>query len=91
MDAFHKQPREIRDINFDFTPWLNLRPGVLATNYNVTLDTGLALMGSSMTDGVVKVVVGGGVDTGKYKVSVLLETNTPQKREADCYVHVREL
>jgi hypothetical protein len=91
MEAFHKQPREIRDINFHFTDWLAVRPGVTPANYTVNLTAGLTLVGSSMTDGVVKVVIGGGEDRASYKVSVLLETNTPQKREADCRVHVREL
>jgi hypothetical protein len=92
MDAFHKQPREIRDINFDFRPWLALRPGVVATNYLPTVSTGLTLVGASMPEnGLVKVVIGGGTDRASYKVSVLLETNTPQKREADCRVHIREL
>jgi len=92
MDTFHKQPREIRDINFDFRPWLALRPGVTATNYVPSVSGDLVLVGSSMVEeGVVKVVVGGGTDRCSYKVSVLLETNTPQQREADCRVHIREL
>lgn len=91
LQTFEKQPAEVKDIDFSFVDWLAARDGVSATTADTAAETGLTIVSSVLTAGVVKVIVSGGTDATKYKVTVKLNTDTPLIREADCYVKVKAL
>lgn len=91
LDTFEKQPSEVKDIDFSFVEWLAARAGVNPGAVTTTCDAGLTIVSSTLVAGVVKVIVSGGTDGVKYKVTVRLATDTPLIREADCYVKVKAL
>lgn len=90
MDKFNKQPAEVVDVDFDFTEWLAARDGVTPSAHSVTADAGITVVSDTRTDGVVKVVLGGGAHGEQYKVTVLLTAGV-LVREAECLMRVKEL
>lgn len=91
MKTFEKQPNEVVDIDFKFDAWLAARAGVSLTTFTVATDNpGLTIVSSTLTAGVVKVIVSGGANGETYKLTVVMSTNTPLVREADCKIKVKE-
>lgn len=90
MFKFSKQPAEVEDIDFDFTDWLASKPGAVYQSYTAEVEPGLTLVASGYTNGVVKVIVGGGVHGSRYKVTVRLSLDIGLVREAEAMIVVKE-
>lgn len=90
IPSFSKQPAEVLPVNFTFADWLASH-GASYQSHVATADAGINVDSSSHLAGVVQVVLSGGSDGTKYKVTVKMTTTTGLVREADCYMKVKEL
>jgi hypothetical protein len=90
LGRFTKQPTEVLDYDVDFSEWFADRSDTL-DSFTVTAQAGITVASSSNTGNVVKVVLSGGTNGGRYKITVRV-TTTPSAfvREADFIVSVKE-
>jgi len=88
---FTKQPGETLDYVVQFGPWFANRLD-LPVSFTATAEAGITVAASSRSGTNVTVVLSGGVDGGRYKVTVRLTTNaTPAiVKEIEFTVRVRE-
>ena len=89
LGSFVKQPLEILDYDVDFGAWFVGR-GDTPVSIAITTDPGIVLSGNSLVGTMAKVVLSGGTDGVKYKITVRLTTSSGITREADFYVSVKE-
>jgi hypothetical protein len=92
LGVFDQQPNEVLDYDIDFTDWAivrNDRPN----SVTVTAETGLVVLGYTFVGNTVRVVLGGGVTGGAYKVTVRLSTDSVPAviKEVDFLVRVKEI
>lgn len=94
LARYEQQPGETLDYDFDFyTNFLSTLgdtapgPGGLV----VTVEPGLTLQSSSLTDGRVKVWLSGGKDGSGYKVTATVTTTGGRVKQAEIYVKVKEV
>jgi hypothetical protein len=89
LGKFIKQPVEVQDYDVDFNEYLTGHSDTAATA-NVVADAGLTIMTSTLSGGVVKVFLSGGVDGVDYKVSATITTTGGRVKQGDFVVKVRE-
>jgi len=89
LARFTKQPVEIQDYDVDFTDYLTALADT-AVSHVVAVETGLTLMASNLSAGVVKVFVSGGVDGTQYKVSATITTAGGRVKQGDIMIRVKE-
>ena len=89
LGRFVKQPNEILDYDVDYSAWFVGR-GDTATAISITTEPGIVLTGYSLVGTMAKVVLSGGTDGVKYKITVRLTTSSGIVREADFSVAVKE-
>lgn len=89
LGTFTKQPGETLDYDVDFTDWLTGRPDTIQS-HSVVVPTGLTLVLSTLTGKVVKCVLAGGTAGVKYKVTVVVTTDTELVKESEFYISVKE-
>lgn len=90
LATFDKQPADVQDYDIDFGPYLT-GLGDTAVSHAVVVPTGITLMSSGMTDGVVKVWLSGGENRQKYKITVQVTTNGGRVKEAEIIIKVKEV
>lgn len=89
LARFTKQPVEVQDYDIDFTDYLTALSDT-AVSHVISVETGLTLMASNLTSGIVKVFVSGGVDGSQYKVSATITTAGGRVKQGDIIIKVRE-
>lgn len=90
LGKFTKQPVEVQDYDIDFTGYLEFHNDA-ALSHTAAVETGLTLLSSTLTDGVVKVFVSGGTDGTTYKVSATITTQGGRVKQGDILVKVKEV
>lgn len=89
LGRFTKQPGEVQDYDVSFVDWLAALTDT-AVSHTVTVDAGLTLDSSVLTDGVVKAWLRGGTDGTSYKVTVTVVTAVGRTKEDEIVVKVKE-
>lgn len=91
LGKFTKQPAEILDYDVDFTDWFSNRTDA-PVSFVVVAETGITVLSSTRVGNVVKVILSGGTNGTKYKITVRV-TTTPGSlvKEADFTVTVKEV
>lgn len=90
LGKFTKQPVEIQDYDIDFTEYLEYHNDV-ALSHTAVAETGLTVVTSVLTAGVVKVFVSGGTDGNTYKISATITTSGGRVKQGDILVKVKEV
>jgi hypothetical protein len=90
LGTFVKQPNEILDYIVDYSEWFVGRSDT-PLQQNTTVDAGITLSSSTLIGTSVKVVLSGGTNGVKYKVTTRLTTTAGIVREGDFYVQVKEI
>ncbi len=90
LGKFKKQSAEILDYDVDYTDWFADRDDTPAS-YTVTVESGLTLVADGRTGMVVKVVLGGGTNLTKYKITVRLTSTSALVKEADFTVTIKDV
>lgn len=90
LGKFYKQPTEVLDYDVDYTDWFSNRADTPAS-FVVVAEAGITVVGSSRVGNVVKVILSGGTDGVKYKITVRLTTSASLVKEADFTVTVKEV
>ena len=92
MDIFTKQPADILDYDADFTPWLP--DGDMVTSaiavVDVVGDLAIDAVGISVDGMIIKVWVSGGLNNGRYKITVTGTTAHGRTKEVDFIIRVRD-
>ena len=92
LAKFEKQPIDRQDYDIDFADWLvgmnDTAPG--PTGAAVVAETGLTIITSTLTNGLVKVWVSGGDDGVTYKVTATLTTVGGRVKQAEIKIKVKE-
>jgi hypothetical protein len=89
IGRYQKQPSEILDYDIDFTDWLEGRTDTIDT-YTVSVPSDLTLSASNRTGNVIKVLIGGGQNGVKYKVTVSVVTDTTLVKEVEFLLTIKE-
>ena len=91
LETFEKQPGDTQDYDISFVEWLSALSDT-AVSHTCTADAGITLVSSSLSTGVVKVWLSGGVSGVKYKVTATITTATatPRVKEAEIMIKVKE-
>jgi len=91
LATFEKQPGDTQDYDISFVEWLDAL-GDTAVSHTCAVETGITMLSSSLSAGVVKVWLSGGTSGTKYKVtaSITTATATPRVKEAEIIVKVKE-
>lgn len=88
MSEFLKDPSAVLDYVFDWSPWL--ADGETISSKTVTVDDGLDLDSSSVTDTAVTVWLSGGESrTAAYAVACLITTSAGRTDERTMRIRVR--
>lgn len=90
IDRFDKQPADVQDYDIDFGPYLTSQSDT-PLSFVATAETGITIVSSALTGNVVKVLVGGGTDGNRYKVSVTMTTTGGRVKQHDILIRVKEL
>ena len=89
LAKYTKQPVEVLDYDFSFTDYLQ-SVNDTAVSHTAVATTGLTVKTSTLSRGVVKVFVSGGVDGETYKVSATITTQGGRVKQADIQLKVKE-
>lgn len=89
LGTFPQQPNEILDYKVDFSEWFAGRSDT-PVSHTAEAQTGINIVSSALTGTVVRLVLSGGADGNKYKVTVRITTSDGIVKEADFAVRVRE-
>lgn len=89
LGKFTQQLNEAIDYQIDFGPWIEDRSDTIQS-YVVVADAGIATAHSRVNN-VVTVIVSGGTDGTRYKVTVRVTTTGGLVKEADFYVKIKEV
>jgi hypothetical protein len=90
LGKFQKQTDEVLDYDVDYTDWFSNRVDTPAS-FTAAVETGITMVGSSRNGNVVKVILSGGTNGTKYKVTVKLTTSDALVKEADFTVTVKDI
>jgi len=93
LDTWTKTPRERMDYDVSFVDWLqseNDAPAAVSP-LTVTAEPGITVESSSLSDGVAKVWLSGGLNGQSYRVALLLATQGGRVKEAEFQINVAEL
>jgi len=93
LGKFQKQPAEVLDYDVDYTEWFSNRVDTpaIVDPFEIAAETGITVVGSSITGNIVKVILAGGTALTKYKITVRLTTTAGLIKEADFTVTVKEI
>lgn len=91
LGRFKKQPVEVLDYLFDFSPWLTDRADTINT-FVVTADPGLTITDATQSVGVVRYFASGGLSGERYTVTCTITTNStpPRTKQAEMVIVVRD-
>ena len=89
LGKFYKQPGESQDYDISFIDWLAALADT-AQSIAVTVDTGITLGATQLSEGVVKVWLSGGTHGTKYKVTVSITTAAGRVKEDEIVIAVKE-
>jgi hypothetical protein len=90
LGRFTKQSTETLDYDVDFTDWFEGRTST-PVSFTVTAEAGITVVSSARSGNVVKVVLSGGTNGGKYKITVRLTTSDNLVKEADFTVRIKDV
>jgi hypothetical protein len=92
LGKFEKQTAEVIDYYVLFADWFSNRTDAIAS-INVTADPGITVTTSSFTGTSVKIVLTGGTNGTKYKITArVTTTSTPAiVKEADFTVTIKDV
>lgn len=90
LAKFAKQPVEVQDYDIDFNAYLEYHNDI-AASHTAVAETGITVLASTLSAGVVKVFVSGGTDGQSYKVSVAITTVGGRVKQGDILVKVKEI
>ena len=92
IGRFEKQSTETLDYYVLYSDWFSNRLDSPAT-FELVAQSGITVAESSLSGTTVKVVLAGGVNGTKYKITVRLTTNaaTPIVKEADFIVRIKDV
>lgn len=93
IDTFPKQPAEVRYYDVTYADLLkkNADTPRVVDPYEVIVPAGLTLVASSLNNGVIKMLFGGGTSGTKYKVTTLLHTVAAQTLEHEIIIAVKDV
>lgn len=95
LGKFTKQPAEVMDYEFDFTPWLTDRSDTIVSQ-TLTSDaltvgaTAMTIGTITRTLGVVRFFATGGADGVKYKVTCTVVTTGGRTKQSEMIITVKE-
>lgn len=89
IGRYTKQPNEMLDYDVDFSEWLEGRTDVIES-FAVGVPSDLTLFASQKTGNVVKLIIGGGIDGQKHKVTVSVTTDTSLVKEVEFLLTIKE-
>jgi hypothetical protein len=89
LGKFLKQPDEVQDYDISFVDWLAAFPDT-AVSHTVTVDTGITLGTTSLTGGIVKLWLSGGITGAAYKVTATIVTAGGRTKQDEIVVKVKE-
>lgn len=89
LGKFYKQPVEVQDYDIDFNQYLTGFSDT-ASSHTVTADTGITVLSSALSAGVVKVLIGGGTDGVSYKISANVTTAGGRVKQGDIIIKVKD-
>lgn len=89
LEKFTKQPADRQDYDISFVAWLAAL-GDTGASHTVVVETGLSLLNSFLTAGVIKVWLYGGTDGTSYKVTVTLTTTGGRVKQEEIVIKVKE-
>jgi hypothetical protein len=89
VERRYKQPSEVMDFDFDFSRWFARRTDEPQSK-DVVVDAGLTVLNSWILGDRIKVMVSGGTNRAKYKVTVKMATTSGAVEEAECFVVIKE-
>lgn len=89
-NTYTKQSTETLDFDVDFTDWFVNRSDTAST-HTTTADTGITVVSSTLSSNVVKVILSGGTNATRYKVTVRLTTSSGVVKEVDFFVRIRDI
>ena len=87
--TWRKQPADAQDYDISYVEYLTELADT-ATGVVVTAEDGINILGYSLTAGVVKVLLNGGADGMKYKVTITLATAGSRIKQAEFKIRVKE-
>lgn len=90
LGKFVKQPADVQDYDFDFTEYLSSQ-GDTAASHTASAESGITILSSSMSSGVVKVFLSGGSDGNQYKITATVTTNGGRVKQGEIVVKVKEV
>jgi len=90
LGKFVKQPADVQDYDFDFNEYLSSQSDT-AASHTAVADSGITVLSSSMTSGVVKVFLAGGLDGSQYKVTATVTTNGGRVKQGEIVVKIKEV
>lgn len=89
LKSFDKQPGEVQDYDISFADWLAALSDT-AASFAVTAETGITLGDTSLTSGVVKAWLSGGVHGTRYKITASVTTAGGRTKEDEIMIRVKE-
>lgn len=89
LGKFTQQPQEVIDYTIDFGPWVVDRNDNVVS-IAVTADAGITFT-DSLTGNEAKVVVSGGTNGTRYKITVRATTAAGLVKEAEFWVRIKEV
>lgn len=91
LGRFTKQSAEVRDYDVDFTDWFSNRTDT-PLSVAVTAEAGITIVGTpAINNRTVKIILSGGTNGAKYKLTCRLTTSTGIVREVDFIVRVKDV
>lgn len=87
---FTKQSTETLDYDVDYTDWFDGRADAPELHEAVA-ETGITLDSSAMTGKIIKILLSGGTDGEKYKITARMITNSGVVKEADFTVRIKDI
>ncbi len=92
LEKWPKQPDDIEDYDVSFVDYLAARSDTGASHtVAISPSGGATILASTLTAGVVKVWVTGGVSGTEYKITVTLTTTGGRVKQAEVSIKVKEV
>jgi hypothetical protein len=88
MVTFEKQPADVQDYDVNYNPYLTKFADTGSTVV-VAADTGITVAATTLTSGVVKVWLSGGLDGYTYQITTTLTTSGGRVKQHEFAVKVR--
>jgi hypothetical protein len=89
LGKFLKQPVEVQDYDISFVDWLAAFPDT-AASHTVIADDGITLGTTTLTGGIVKVWLSGGITGTAYKITATIVTSGGRTKQDEILVKVKE-